>query len=295
MLPANHDDRALYHYLRRGRGQVPVQLLYRVARERIAAYESARGKDWKKVQPMLAAAVARFQSFQELREEAPSPPYAVWPLLLKLYQKQLPEQLPAPLPKGLQYHYAARDVLLLALARKEPDAYTALVEAYEAPARKYFQREYSGASFAFEDVYQEAFTSLIKSPPKPEGPHTAQLYSIFQRILQRRAADEYRKEQRQSGPDTLKPDEEGNNSEGFTDHIIERYALNERFGTDDEVKIVRDGLESLDDKCRDLLRLRYFRGLRFREIAERLDHSTNSMGTRLSRCLEKFRKILFNS
>jgi RNA polymerase sigma factor (sigma-70 family) len=54
--------------------------------------------------------------------------------------------------------------------------------------------------------------------------------------------------------------------------------------------LLKRGLASLDKRCKELVRLRFFEDLPFQEIAERLDAKQNTLVVQLKRCLFKIMK-----
>lgn len=66
----------------------------------------------------------------------------------------------------------------------------------------------------------------------------------------------------------------------------------ERSLYDDEVQAVRDSVEKLDPVFRDTVRLRYFEGLDYAEIAERLKVPVGTIMSRLSRARNRLADML---
>jgi RNA polymerase sigma factor (sigma-70 family) len=58
---------------------------------------------------------------------------------------------------------------------------------------------------------------------------------------------------------------------------------------------VRESLNELDPRCREVLRLRYFNELSFSEIGASLGASENTVTVRTKRCLEKLRSKMIHS
>ena len=54
-------------------------------------------------------------------------------------------------------------------------------------------------------------------------------------------------------------------------------------------RLINETLNSLSDKCKEILNLYYMEDLSYKVIAEQLDISANTVGPRLSKCLNKFK------
>jgi len=291
--PALQDDRALHAYLKLARNPVPGALFYRAARERILNYEAEQGRYGKKIVEVLSHVFATFMDQMNGGKIPPPGKRSLWITFLAYYKAGTGRAY-AENNGFLQATYFARDVLLAAMVEDKDNAFNAITKAFEAPSRKVIERQYPNEAVNFADIYQDALLGLFKRPPSPEKEHTAQLFSIFRTILAYRAADAYRKNKKGGTLQDLtkKSVDEGKNINGFTDHIIEANGLANLFGSDDIGAILSNALNQLGKDCRSLLKLKYYQRLKQREIADKKGWSTNSVGTRISRCLTKLKDIL---
>jgi len=291
--PGRQDDLALFHYLQVARTPIPGAIFYRQARALLLEYEAEQQRYGEEVIQEISLA---FSTFMDAAQTGaiPSPlRHSLWHIFLAYYkactQRSLKEN-----SKYLQASYFARDVLLIAISEDKDNAFNAVTVAFKAPSQKVIERKYPTLAVNFEDVYQEAILSLFRSPPSPNKAHTAQLFSFFRTILVRRAVDAFKLDRKSDPPEDLtnNPVENGKNISGFIDHIIEANKLAELFGSDDIDKIMARALNKLGQDCRSLLKYKYFDQLKQRQIAEKQGWSTNSVGTRISRCLTKLKDIL---
>ena len=291
--PALQDDRALHAYLKLARNPVPGALFYRAARERILNYEAEQGRYGKKIVEVLSHVFATFMDQMNGGKIPPPVNRSLWITFLAYYKAGTGRAY-AENNGFLQATYFARDVLLAAMAEDKDHSFNALTDAFREPACGVIERKYPNHAVDFADVYQDALISLFKKPPLPGKAHTAQLYSFFRTILVRRAADAFQQGKKQSPTQDLTDNlsGEGKNINGFTDHIIEANGLANLFGSDDIGAILSDALNQLGEDCRSILKLKYYQRLKQREIADKKGWSTNSVGTRISRCLTKLKDIL---
>lgn len=291
--PALQDDLALYNYLKVARNPVPGALFYGPARKRLLHYEADQGRYGQEVLEAITLAFATFMDQLTRGKVSPPTQRSLW-LTFLAYYKAGTGRAYVDGSKHLHATYFARDVLLVAMADDKAKALNAITTGFEEPSRRGINRKYPTGAVVFADVYQDALFALFKKPPEPEKEHTAQLFSIFRTILIFKAADAFRGDRRNDPPPDFTDNvtDDGKNINDFTDHIIETNKLAELFGSDDIGEILRLALDQLQEGCRSLLKLKYFQQLRQREIAEKMGWSTNSVGTRISRCLKKLKDIL---
>ena len=55
---------------------------------------------------------------------------------------------------------------------------------------------------------------------------------------------------------------------------------------------IKDAIESLPEKCREIFQLSKFKGLKYREIAEELNISVKTVETQMSRAIHSLKKKL---
>lgn len=291
--PALQDDRALYDYLRVARNPVPGALFYRAARERLLHYEADQERYGQEVIEAISLAFATFMDQLSGGKIPPPAQQSLW-LTFLAYYKAGTGRAYVESSKHLHATYFARDVLLMAMVDDKDKAFNAITTGFEEPSRRVINRKYPTGVVVFTDVYQDALLALFKNPPAPDKKHTAQLFSYFRTILVRKAADAFRGDRKNDPPPDLTDNvtDDGKNINDFTDHIIETNGLAELFGSDDIGEILGSAFNQLGEDCRSIIRMKYYQRLRQREIADKKGWSTNSVGTRIRRCLSKLKDIL---
>lgn len=139
-----------------------------------------------------------------------------------------------------------------------------------------------------EDITQSAFLSLTAAlrtyDPQQSLPRFVCL--VTERVL----IDEYRKGRavkRGAEIDTA------GNSERVTQDPLAIDADSElqdqRLEKAEQVSRLRTSLQLLDSRCRELIALRYFNELSFKEIADKLGATENTVTVQTRRCLESLR------
>jgi len=165
--------------------------------------------------------------------------------------------------------------LLLAAGRGDGAAFQTLVSRYADELLGFFRRR-SGDEAA-EDLLQETLLRLHKAAPRfvPQATFRTYLYTIARNL-----ALNFRRDARPSV--ALKPETSAGTPEELPDPLesAERAAR------------VRRAVESLSDPLRDVVLLRHYQGLSFREIADVLRIPEGTAMRRMSDALLRLREDL---
>jgi RNA polymerase sigma-70 factor, ECF subfamily len=140
-----------------------------------------------------------------------------------------------------------------------------------------------------EDVTQSAFVSLATALANFEYGQSLPRYVCL--ITERVMIDDYRKRKAARRAEEREIDQHDETGAEFgatmsahhepPDEQVQRMELESR---------LRGALDSLDPGCKELLTLRYFRDLSFKEISETLGGSENTVTVQTRRCLDRLRK-----
>ncbi|MGJ8760336.1 MAG: RNA polymerase sigma factor [Polaribacter sp.] len=128
-----------------------------------------------------------------------------------------------------------------------------------------------------EDIVQQTFITLWTTRKKIDSKKSIKSY--LYRITHNSYIDTYRKQK---------------HKESFFDEIKER-ALRDRINDHDEIieqrilklKIV---IDALPDKCKEILQMNKFQGLKYKEIADQLDISVKTVESHMNTAFKKIRK-----
>lgn len=128
-----------------------------------------------------------------------------------------------------------------------------------------------------EDIVQQTFITLWTHRKKIDSKKSIKSY--LYRIAHNSYIDTYRKQKYK---------------ESFFDEIKER-ALRDRINDDDEIIAQRilklkDVIETLPDKCKEILQMNKFQGLKYKEIADLLDISVKTVESHMNTAFKKIRK-----
>ncbi len=138
-----------------------------------------------------------------------------------------------------------------------------------------------------EDIFQDTFIKVINSLLAGKYKDTGRFVSWVIRIAHNLVIDHYRKEKQIN---TLSNDDyEADifNSKKFSDSNIEDYLVDDQINRD-----VRSLIDELPEDQKQVILLRHYGGLSFKEIAEQTDVSINTALGRMRYALINLRKLI---
>lgn len=173
--------------------------------------------------------------------------------------------------------------LLRRAQRREPEALAALVEGY---GRRVFGLLYrlTGSREAAEDLLQETFLRMVRTIDTYE--HDGRFEAWLFRIAANLARDEARRRGRRGGTVSLEAAGEAGllRTDGGSDSVESRLAGRE------EERRLQECLGRLPPADREILLLRFFSEMPFREIAELLGVPLGTALARAHRALARLRE-----
>lgn len=181
------------------------------------------------------------------------------------------------------------EALMVRIAAGDHDAFAELVRRYEAKARRYVYRFFRDAGVA-EDIAQETFLRIYRAAERYEP--AGRFSTYFYRIAANLCYDRLRMLKRR-----------GSSVSNTVDNVsldqTENVDVRPRFDPPDrgverkeEREIVRDAVDSLPSSLSQIVALREFEGLRYKEIAEVLSIGVNEVKVRLHQARKLLRKEL---
>lgn len=142
-----------------------------------------------------------------------------------------------------------------------------------------------------EDVTQAIRLSLVQSVGRLQSQES--LEAFVKKVCFNRCIDALRKQLREQG--RLVPmghTGEDGEWEEIDFPAEEGFDPAEALLRQERLALLRSALDRLDGPSRDCLKQFYSEGLSYKEMAERQGVSINTVGSRLSRCLDKVRELL---
>ena len=166
-------------------------------------------------------------------------------------------------------------------------------EHYTAVGRYIFQLSNTFTREDCDEICQEVFLSVIKNLKNFGGKSRLQTW-LF-RIAANKARD-YRAKQvaakRGGGQVPLSLQAEDDEGNRLIDPASPLAAPDEDLLRDEDWQMVGTALENLGGACQEILELRYFGDLNYREISVELDLNEKTVSSRLSKCRDKLETVL---
>ena len=166
-------------------------------------------------------------------------------------------------------------------------------EHYTAVGRYIFQLSNTFTREDCDEICQEVFLSVIKNLKNFGGKSRLQTW-LF-RIAANTARD-YRAKQvaakRGGGQVPLSLQAEDDEGNRLIDPASPLAAPDEDLLRDEDWQMVGTALENLGGACQEILELRYFGDLNYREISVELDLNEKTVSSRLSKCRDKLETVL---
>lgn len=138
-----------------------------------------------------------------------------------------------------------------------------------------------------EDIFQEAFIRVIKTLKKNRYSDTGKFSSWVMRIAHNLIIDHYRKQKNQAMVSNDNYEFDLFNSTKFADKSIE-----EKMVFDQILSEVAMLVKLLPDNQREVVEMRHYKGLSFKEIAEETDVSINTALGRMRYALMNLRRMM---
>jgi len=138
-----------------------------------------------------------------------------------------------------------------------------------------------------QDIFQETFIKVVKSLHAGKYQENGKFISWVIRIAHNLIIDHFRKEKQMKTYSNDDYEMDIFNSSKFSDKTIEEDLIQDQIITD-----VRALVEYLPDEQKEVIVLRHFMGLSFKEIADQTDVSINTALGRMRYALINLRKLV---
>jgi RNA polymerase sigma-70 factor (ECF subfamily) len=165
-------------------------------------------------------------------------------------------------------------------------AISQLIERHSRRVKEYIRMMVKDNDVA-DDIFQETFIKAVRVIDEGRYTDNGKFLSWILRIAHNQVIDYFRSRKQQK---QVNETEAGYNVLGtlrFAEHTIEDEMVSAQISSD-----VRHLVEMLPDEQREVVMLRYFSGLSFKEIAEQTDVSINTALGRMRYALINLRKMI---
>jgi RNA polymerase sigma-70 factor (ECF subfamily) len=185
------------------------------------------------------------------------------------------------------------DEIIVACRRGEAEAWDGLFDKYYGVvARFVFQLSADFNHEDTEEICQETFVSVVRNLASFQGKSSFQTWLL--RIASNKAMDFRAKTRaaKRGGNVTHLPLHSSNHSEELPiDPPSPALGPDALLQNAETFALVRQSLDRLDQPCREIIELRYYGDLAYDEIAAELRLNPKTVGSRLSKCLDRLGAI----
>jgi RNA polymerase sigma-70 factor, ECF subfamily len=188
----------------------------------------------------------------------------------------------------LSYQHTSDEDLMKQYLAGDNQAFAELISRYERPLLN-FANCYLRNLAASEDITQDIFVRIVESKQnyQPDKPFKPWLYQI----ARNRIYDELRKKKRWSLL-WFQSNEKAELDQKLGTLPDTSLSQRETLNQDQLNQILMRGIQSLDNRSRDMVILRYIQGLSVREVADILGVPEGTVHSGTHRALESLQKIL---
>lgn len=137
-----------------------------------------------------------------------------------------------------------------------------------------------------DDIFQETFVKAIMTIKQGRYTENGKFSAWITRIAHNLIIDFYRQEKSAGTVSTDETDSTLLNRREFAEETIEDFIIDEQISTD-----VRRIMETLPDSQREVLEMRFYRNMSFKEIADATNVSINTALGRMRYAIMNMRKI----
>jgi len=167
-------------------------------------------------------------------------------------------------------------------------AWTAFFCRFDPLVRSIVRKQPWLARHEIEDLTQTVFVSLVSDLDKWDRVHS--LSGFVETVTDRDCIDEYRRRKTAKRDAATNPiDLHDGGQEGFKILASDCDNQEEELEQEQEKYLLRRAFSELRERCRDLLGLRFFEELSYKEMTETLGGTENTLTVQARRCLDELR------
>ena len=186
----------------------------------------------------------------------------------------------------MKQHIVNDQELVQAYIQGDQSAIESLINKHRSKVYTYILLTIKNQQLA-EDLFQETFIKVIQSLRGGKYRDNGRFLSWVIRIAHNLIIDHFRKEKQMNSVSNDDTEVDLFNSKKLSDDNIEELIINSQIKT--EIRIL---INELPDDQREVVLLRHYGGLSFKEIAEQTDVSINTALGRMRYALINLRKLI---
>ena len=176
--------------------------------------------------------------------------------------------------------------LLNAYLSGDDSAVNALIERYRRRVYDYINMMVKDADAA-SDIFQETFIKVVRFLKEGRYTDNGRFLSWVLRIAHNQVIDYFRQKKQLNNISESEAGYDILNNKKFSDGTIEDVMISEQIRSD-----IRNLVDFLSPEQREVVLMRYYNGMSFKEIAEQTDVSINTALGRMRYALINLRKLI---
>lgn len=176
--------------------------------------------------------------------------------------------------------------LLSAYLSGDKNAISILIERHAKRVRDYIRMMVKNSEIA-DDIYQETFIKVVRFIDEGRYKDNGKFLSWVLRIAHNQVIDHFRQMKQQNNVSEADAGYDILNTKKFADPSVEDKIVNEQIESD-----LRKLIENLPEEQKEVVMMRYFGDLSFKEIAEQTNVSINTALGRMRYALINLRKMI---
>lgn len=176
--------------------------------------------------------------------------------------------------------------LLSSYLSGNPDAISILIQRHSKRVLDYIRMMVKNNEIA-DDIFQETFIKVVKFIDNKRYTDNGKFLSWVLRIAHNQVIDHFRQAKQQNNISESEAGYDIINTRKFSDLTIEDRLVTDQIETD-----LRKLVENLPEEQKEVVMMRYFGDMSFKEIAEQTDVSINTALGRMRYALINLRKMI---
>lgn len=176
--------------------------------------------------------------------------------------------------------------LLQAYSTGNEDAATILIERHRKRIYDYIRMMVKDADLA-DDLFQETFIKVLKSLREERYTDNGKFVAWVMRIAHNQIIDHFRRQKQQNNVSNEDAGYDLLNNKKFSDRTIEEHMISDQISSD-----IRRLIDFLPEEQREVVMLRHYNDMSFKEIAEKTGVSINTALGRMRYALINLRKLI---
>jgi len=176
--------------------------------------------------------------------------------------------------------------LLRVYSEGNEDAVTILIERHRKRIYDYIRMMVKDADLA-DDLFQETFIKVLKSLREERYIDNGKFVAWVMRIAHNQIIDHFRRQKQQNNVSNDDVGYDLLNNKKFSEKTIEEHMVSDQISSD-----IRRLVDFLPDEQREVVMMRHYNDLSFKEIAEQTGVSINTALGRMRYALINLRKLI---